>query len=137
MFNETSTNAEIAKHDWAWGDRTALLRLLHARPAPRAVTATSGWGTDVTGNDPRSVHAYLKGKGDLRGTWWNLYSAIYTTIVPGAALERVMFSFHCLHHAITLSRLGFTDAVATTVADIEQNGILTAAQRSIKREMHR
>jgi len=137
MFNRTSTNADITKHDWARRDRAALLRSLHAKPAPRAATATSGWGTDVAGKDPRSVHAYLNGKGDLRATWWNLYSAFYTALVPGATLERAMYSFHRLHHALTLSRLRFAHAVATTAADIEQNGVMSAAQRSVEREMNR
>jgi len=72
MFNTTFTNADITKHDWAPSDRAALLRSLHARPAPRAATATGGWAMDITGNDPRLVRAYLKGKGDLRAIWWSL-----------------------------------------------------------------
>lgn len=137
MFNRTFTNTDITKHDWAHRDRAALLRSLHATPAPRAATETSGWGTDVVRDDRRSIRAYLRGKGDLRATWWNLYSALYTAIVPGATLERAMYAFHRLHHALTLSRLGFARAVATTAADIEQNGILAAAQRSVEREMNR
>lgn len=138
MFNRKSTNADITQHDWAQRDRATLLRSLHAGREPRVpAAASSGWGTDVTGNDPRSVRAYLAGKGDLRTTWWNLYSAVYMAVVPGATLERAMYSFHVLHHSLTLSRLGFAHSVAQTAADIEQKGLLAAAHNSVVREMER
>jgi hypothetical protein len=138
MFDRKSSNADITQHDWAKGDRAALLRSLHAGRAPRMPAAVcSGWGTDVTGNDPRSVRAYLAGKGDARTTWWNLYSSIYVAMVPGATLERAMYSFHRMHHALTLARLGFAHSVAQTAADIEQKGMVAAAHNSIVREIKR
>jgi hypothetical protein len=67
MSTSDFTNADINQHDWAQLDRAVLLRSLHASPEPLAQsTASSGWDADVTGHDPRSVRAYLAGKGDLR-----------------------------------------------------------------------
>lgn len=139
MFSTDSKNADIVKHDWAQLDRARMLRFLHAGPAVRtpAAAAPSGWGEDVTGNDPRSAHAYLTGKGDLRTTWWNAFSTIYMLAVPGATLERAMYSFHRMHHALTLARLGFAQAVARTAADIEHKGVLAAAESSLAREVRR
>lgn len=138
MFNKKSTNADIAQFDWAQRDRATLLRSLHFGLAPQApATASSGWGTDVSGKDPRSVRAFLNGQGDLRVTWWNLFSSIYVAVVPGATLERAMYSFHLMHHALTLFRLGFAHSVSQTAADIEQNGVVAAAHHSIVREINR
>lgn len=138
MLNRKSTNADITKHDWAQRDRATLLRSLHAgRTSRKPAAASSGLGNDVTGNDPRSVRAYLAGKGDMRTGWWNLYSAVYMAVVPGATLERAMYSFHRRHHTLTLAMLGFAHAVARTATDIEQKGILAAAYNSVVREMKR
>jgi hypothetical protein len=138
MFNRKSTNADILQHDWARHDRATLLHSLHVGRSPRTPAASSsGWGADVAGTDRRSVHAYLSGKGDLRTTWWSMYCAAYMVVVPGATLERAMFSFHRLHHALTLARLGFAHSVAQTAADIEQRGMLVAARNSAVREMKR
>lgn len=46
-------------------------------------------------------------------------------------------SFHHLHHALTLSKLGFAYSAATTAADIEQKGILAAVRNLVVREMKR
>jgi hypothetical protein len=137
MFNKKSTNADIALFDWAKRDRATLLRSLHARRVPRPAAASSGWGGDVAGNDPRSVHAYLRGKGDLRMAWWNLFSSVYLMIVPGASLERAMYTFHALHHTLTLARLNFATSVGETASDIERDGLRTALQRSFTREIER
>lgn len=138
MFNRNSTNADINLHDWAQRDRATLLQSLHTGRAPsQPVAASSGWGTDVTGNDARSVRAYLSGKGDLRATWWNLYSAVYMAAVPGATLECAMSSFHKLHHALTLCRRGFAHSVVQSAADIEQHGVLAAVHNSVVRETQR
>jgi hypothetical protein len=137
MFKKL-TNEDLSQLDWAQGNRAALLRALHAGSSPRAPTAApSGWGTDVTGNDPRSVRAYLAGKGDLRSIWWNLFSAVYVSTVPGATVERAMHAFHRFHHALTLSRLGFAHSVSRTAADIEKNGVLSATHSSVERELNR
>lgn len=138
MFNRTSTNADIANHDWAQGDRASLLRSLHASPAPPTPAATtSGFGTNVACSDPRSVRAYLVGGGDLRTTWWNFYSAVYMATVPGATLERAMFSFHQTHHRLTLGRLRFAHSLMLTAADVKREGIFNAAHKSILRETKR
>lgn len=138
MFNRKSSNADITQHDWAKGDRATLLHCLHAGRAPRKpAVASSGWGKDVTGNDPRSVRAYLAGKGDARSAWWNLFSQAYVVIVRGATLEHAMCAFHSFHHSLTLAKLGLVASVAQTAADIEQNGVLAAAHNSVVRETKR
>jgi hypothetical protein len=135
---KTYTNADIANIDWAKRDRSTFLRSLHSGRALRApAVKSSGWGTDVTGNDPRSVRAFLAGKDDLRTTWWNLFSAIYLKLMPGATLEWAMYAFHSFHHKLTLSRLGFFISVAQTAADIERKGLFAAVHRSVMREMER
>jgi hypothetical protein len=136
MFNRKSTNADILQHDWARRDRATLLHSLHAGQSPRTpAAASSGWGTDVAGTDRRSVRAYLSGKGDLRTTWWNLYSSLYLAVVPGSVLADAMYSFHRAHHSLTLARMSFAHAVARTAADIEHKGVLTAAKSSFAREL--
>jgi len=137
MLNKNSTNADIAQFDWARRDRATLLRSLHTRRIPSPATASSGWGTDVVGHDPRSVHAYLRGKGDLRAAWWNVFSTVYLAIMPGASLERAMYSFHGLQHKLTLARLSFATSVREMSSDIEREGLLEALQRSFAREMKR
>lgn len=138
MFNRNSNNADINQHDWAQRNRAAMLRSLHAGRAPRPpAAASSGWGTDVTGSDRRSVRAFLAGKGDARTAWWNLFSKVYVNVVRGATLEHAMFAFHRLHHSFTLARLVFAHSVAQTAADIEQKGVLAAAHNSVVREMKR
>ena len=138
MFNRKSNNADIHQHDLARRDRATLLSSLHAGCAPEApATTSSGWGADVAKINPRLVQAYLAGTGDLRATWWNLYSSVYMATVPGATLELAMISFHRLYHALTLSRLGFEQSVARAAADIEEKGVLVAAYNSVLREMKR
>jgi hypothetical protein len=97
-------NTMLVGADWAEPDRKNALRALH-RSKLRRAAVFSGWGTDVAGSDRRSVHASLQGKGDLRTAWRNLYSRLFMAVVPGADLERSMYSFHCTHHTITLSWL--------------------------------
>lgn len=137
MLNKNSTNADIAQFDWARRDRATLLRSLHTRRIPRPATASSGWGSDAAGLDPRSVHAYLRGKGDLRVMWWNVFSTVYLATVPGASLERAMYGFHSFQHKLTLTRLKFATSINETASDIEREGLLEALQRSIAREMKR
>lgn len=130
MFNKKSTNADITKHDWAQRDRAVMLRSLHAGRAPSAPkVSSSGWGADVTGNDPRSVRAYLAGKGDLRSAWWNLFSTVYMAIVPDATLTHAMFTFHRFHHALTIGRMTFAASVRATASDLEQEGFVNAVRK--------
>lgn len=59
---------------------------------------TVDWAKD----DPRSVKAYLTGRGDGRTLWWRINHAIHRVIHPGARLEDVMYSFHSRHGRTTL-----------------------------------
>jgi hypothetical protein len=130
MFPKNFTNADIARIDWAKGNRTALLLTLHSDKAESSASSvSSGWGTDVAGSDKRSVHAYLAGKGDLRTAWWNLYSRVYQTVVAGADLERAMYSFHRTHHALTLSKLSYLVEVSVTAADLKRDGVIAAVRK--------
>jgi hypothetical protein len=54
---------------------------------------TIDWAKD----DPRSVKAYLDGRGDGRTLWWRINHAIHRSIQPGASMEDVMYSFHSRH----------------------------------------
>jgi hypothetical protein len=131
---KTFTNADIANIDWAKCDRSTFLRSLHSGRALHApAVRSSGWGTDVTGNDPRSVRAFLAGKDDLRTTWWNLFSAIYLRLMPGATLERAMYSFHSRHHAVTIARLTLAISVKETAADLQREGFVAAVRNSAAR----
>jgi len=132
MSNRKFINADITKHDWAQRDRAAMLRSLHAGRAPRTPKiASCGWGTDVTGNDPRSVRAYLAGKGDLRATWWNLFRMVYMVIVPGTTLTHAMYAFHRFHHGLTIGRLTFVCSVSATAVDLQREGFFTAVRKCV------
>lgn len=132
MFKRKFSNADISQIDWARRDRAVMLRSLHTGRRPcTPKRASSGWGTDVTGNDPRSVRAYLAGKGDLRATWWNLFSAVYLAVVPGATLTHAMYAFHRIHHSLTIGRLTFAAAVSATAIDLEREGFVTAVRNSV------
>jgi hypothetical protein len=134
MFIKKFANQDIAHLDWAKQDRAALLRSLHSKKVGSARShASSGWSTDVAGRDSRSVHAYLAGKGDLRTFWWNLYSSVYVAVVPGADLERAMYSFHRLHHSLTIFRLTFAASVSATASDLEREGFVTAVRNCAAR----
>lgn len=129
------TNADIITTDWAKADRSAILRQLQrGRPRPRPTAACSGWGTDVTGGDPRSVRASVAGAGDFRNAWWNCFCAMYMAVIPDATLERAMYAFHRMHHSITLARMAFQVSVTATAADVERNGIVAAARHAAVRQ---
>ncbi|CAN7644032.1 hypothetical protein [Massilia sp. LjRoot122] len=128
MRIKNSTNSQISGTDFAAGERQAALRTMHRSRLGPARAVSSGWGEDVAKNDRRSVHAWLRGKGDLRGAWWNLYSRVYLAAVPGADLERAMYSFHCIHHAMTLGWLSYVMSVRKTSADIRHVGLIAAVR---------
>lgn len=121
-------NTEIAGMDWAAADRQAALRSMHRVKMRLAPAVSSGWGTDVAGRDKRSVHASLQGKGDMRAAWWNVFSRVYVAVVPGADLERVMFAFHRMHHAVTLGWLSYLVSVSETTVEMKQRGLLAAVR---------
>lgn len=98
-------NSDITSMDWAECERKAALRSMNGIRLRKTAT-TSIWGIDVARSDARSVGAWLDGRGDMRVAWWTFYSCVYMAVVPGADLERTMYSFHRMHHAITLSWLG-------------------------------
>lgn len=129
-----SANAPLVGADWAARERQAALCTLHRAKVRPASTMSSGWGTDVAGGDRRSAHAWLRGKGDLRGAWWNLYSRAYLTVVPRATLERAMYSFHMMHHTFTLGWLGYLAAVAEMRSDIETNGVMSAVKTAVAKK---
>ena len=130
-------NTSVSGIDFAAGDRQVALRAMHRVKLRPAAPVSSGWGVDVAGKDRRSVHASLTGKGDLRAAWWKLYSRVYVAVVPDADLERAMFSFHRVHHALTLHRLDFVMSVAETKLNITRDGVFAAVTRSFAREMRR
>lgn len=104
---------------------------MHRVKVRPAAAVSSGWGTDVAGKDKRSVHAWLNGKGDLRATWWNLYSRVYMAVAPRADLERAMFSFHRVHHAVTLGWLSYVVSVRKTTGNIKQHGLPAAVRSAV------
>lgn len=118
----------VSGADFAASDRQAALRVMHGSKVRPASAVSSGWGTDVAGSDKRSVHAWLNGKGDLRAAWWNLYSKVYLALVSGADLERAMYTFHRMHHTVTLGWLSYVLAVDKTTSDIKERGILAAVR---------
>jgi hypothetical protein len=124
-------DTKIRGTDWAMRERQAMLRGLHRAKVRPVAAVTSGWGIDVAGCDPRSVHASLHGKGDLRVSWWNLYSRVYLAVVPGANVERAMYSFHRMHHTLTLGWLGYLTSVRTMTRDIQQRGVLAAVKTAV------
>jgi hypothetical protein len=119
-------NTEIAGMDWAAAERQAALRSMHCLRVRHAPTVSSGWDTDVAGGDKRSVHASLNGKGNLRAAWWNLFSRAYVVVIPDADLERAMYSFHRMHHMLTLGWLSYVLSVSETTVELKQRGLLAA-----------
>lgn len=125
-------NSEIFAMDWAAADRRAMLRALNSGPRPRAAAVgySSGCGIDVAGTDKRSVKAMLMGKGDLRSTWWNIFSRVYIALVRGATVEHAMHAFHKMHHAVTLFHMTYAHSVRLTAGDIKSRGLLVALQNA-------
>lgn len=131
-----STIFQISGTDFAAGERQAALRTMHRSRLSPVRAVSSGWGEDVAKKDRRSVHAWLQEKGDLRGAWWNLYSRVYLAAVPGADLERAMYSFHCVHHALTLGWLSYVMTVRKTSADIRHVGLIAAVRAAAADNSH-
>lgn len=125
-------NSEIFAMDWAAADRHAMLRSLNSGRRPRGapVGYSSGCGVDVAGTDKRSVKAMLMGKGDLRSTWWKMFSRVYVALVRGATVEDAMFAFHKMHHAVTLFHMTYAQSVRLTAGDIKTRGLLAALQNA-------
>jgi hypothetical protein len=47
---------------------------------------------------------------------------MYMVAVLGATLERAMYTFHRLHHALSLPKIAFLHLVRHTYGDVEQKG---------------
>ena len=125
-------NSEIFAMDWAAADRRSMLRTLNSGPRPRAAAVgySSGCGVDVAGTDKRSVKAMLMGKGDLRSTWWTMFSRVYVALVRGATVEHAMYAFHKMHHAVTLFHMTYAQSVRLMAGDIKTRGLLVALQNA-------
>ena len=66
------------------------------------VTNLTIFTTDWAKEDPRSVKAYLDGKGDGRVLWWNINRWVHHHFWSKASLEKIMFYFHSRHQTLTL-----------------------------------
>ena len=119
-------NTEIFGIDWAVTERQVALQAMHRLKLRPAAVTSSGWGTDVTGEDKRSVRASLNRKCDMRTVWWKLYSRVYLAAVSGADLEHAMYAFHHMHHTLTLGWLSYVLSVRHTTVDIKRRGLLAA-----------
>jgi hypothetical protein len=75
---------------------------------------TIDWAKD----DPRSVKAYLAGRGDGRTLWWRINHAIHRVIYPGTPLEDIMYAFHSRHGRTTLLLLKLHHAAKDTAVAI-------------------
>jgi hypothetical protein len=126
-----NTSTQVRDTDWATRERQTALRSMHCGRVQPKRTPSSGWGTDVAGSDRRSVRASLEGRGDFRSAWWSLYCRMYFAAVPGADLERVMFSYHRMHHVLTLTWLGYLVSVRSTARDIRTDGIVAAVKNAV------
>ena len=89
--------------------------------------------------DPRSVKAYLDGRGDWRTLWWQLNCTIHRLLRYDASLEEVMLSYHSRHRRLTRSSFGFTWDFRTVLhaiicggvtADVRQARTLAREERS-------
>ncbi len=78
---------------------------------------------DWAKNDPRSVKAYLDGKGDGRVLWWKMNRLAHQLFRPKASLERIMFCFHSRHHALTLFSLKYWADVQKVTAVLQSHGV--------------
>jgi len=120
-------NSDITSMDWVEYERKAALRLMKSIRLCKTAT-TSIWGIDVARSDARSVGAWLDGRGDMRAAWWKFYSRVYQAVVPGADLERTMYSFHRVHHAVTFVWLSYLVSVRLMTIEIRERGLLAAVR---------
>ena len=106
MRTEQITNQTIWGTDFAAAERRAAIariprmKVRKERELAPGVRASGLIGSDVSAMDPRSVKAYLAGRGDLRSWWWNVCSAVLG-FAKKQSLEQSMYDFHRAHHAMT------------------------------------
>lgn len=95
------------------------------------VTNDTIFTADWSENDPRSVKAYLSGKGDGRTLWWNLNYRVHKLLQPTAPLERVMYFFHCRHHKHTLRTARYLTHVHKVSSVIRRHGPVAGMRAAI------
>ena len=96
-----------------------------------AITNETIFTLDWSANDPRSVKAYLTGKGDGRTLWWILNHHVHKLIWQADTLEAVMYSFHTRHHRITFATLGYVSNVQTVAQVVRDHGLLAGIREAI------
>ena len=92
---------------------------------------------DVSNSDRRSVKAYLDGRWSWRVRWWNFNRSVHQLIQPNASLEKIMFSFHKRHHALTIGWIELHLEVRETYRLLDHNGAYRGMQLLFKREKDR
>lgn len=112
------TNANLFQIDWAAKDRQKFLKSIPAgrrvfkdKEIAPGIMCKGVLMKDVSGGDRRSVKAMLRGKGDFRPVWWNVFNAVASVAMKNSDLERRMYAFHRAHQFLTLGRLEFAKNV--------------------------
>jgi hypothetical protein len=126
--NHTDNSKTIIGTDWAARERQGALRLMNrARCTLQRKLRAAGEPTS-----PAAIRVRCMRPCTARATCarpsGNLYSRVYLAVVPGATVERAMYSFHRTHHAVTLEWLGYQMSVRTMSPDIQQRGVLAAVK---------
>jgi hypothetical protein len=121
-------NTNLAGHDWASSDRLRFLRSVTAGKTSKqtsiaGVDARAVWGTDVSGNDRRSVKAALVGRGNLRALWWELNQRVHNAMFAESTLQDAMYHFHRRHGLVTLWRLELANDFWEIVAAVRNGGV--------------
>ncbi|SFB41249.1 hypothetical protein SAMN04515620_17211 [Collimonas sp. OK607] len=113
MKNIEITNQNLFHIDWAAADRQKFLqsipvgRVQKNKQIAPGIMCKGVLMQDVSGNDGRSVKAMLRGRGDLRACWWNVFNVAAIVLNPCGTLESRMYAFHRMHHFVTVTRLEF------------------------------
>ena len=128
---ETVTNENIYQIDWSRNDRQRFLASFQkvkqrASRSQKEMAMRNVCGTDVSGNDPRSVKAYLAGRGDHRVFWWKLNFGLHRLIKPSASLEKIMLGYHTRHYHLTCAVLDFLESYIALRKSIAAHGLVNA-----------
>lgn len=97
----------------------------------KEITNQTIFTIDWAKEDPRSVKAYLAGKGDGRVPWWNVNRLAHRLFRPQATLEEIMFHFHSRHHALTLFSLKYWADVQKVTTAIRSHGFMAGIRTAI------
>ena len=95
------------------------------------VTNLTIFTTDWAKEDPRSVKAYLNGKGDGRVLWWHINRLIHQHFRPKSSLEKIMFCFHSRHRTLTLFNLEYRAYVQEVAKAIQSEGVVAGIRLAI------